>query len=882
MRTKLFLSILYLVSIVLLNACNDRHDLDIPYDNCQTMIFHANVPNNDTKTSIQDDYSIFWNKDDSINIFCGMENRGTFVATTKETSEYTDFIGKMQTPVEIDGNNEFWAIYPYKKIGNRYFDDEGKKYISTQIPNIQYAIEDSYDKHSFLSIAKSKSDILFFKNICGGFRFSVESENIKSATFISNGEEIAGKCNIYFDSENPIVKFEDPVQSASQSITLVAPGNEFFKSGHWYYISAAPAILEKGFIIRLYTENDVYEYKHPNKVEIKRSIFGEVSAIDTKAVKLDISTRFSGTASENFYINYDKDGVAEKLYIEINNNGEFDTTLPIANRYYFNKNLYERNQTLLTVNDFPNCASSYSMTFFNCVSLEKVSGIDLSNANELIGTFQGCRNLNSISGNFETIKCIDFSAMFYGCSSLTEIPEINSSSGTKFASMFGNCHNVRKIPHIDLSNGIDFSGMFQNCILITEIPEFNLSQGKFFTNMFVGCNALTTIPNLDVSNGIDFSGMFYGCKSLTEIPLLDMSSGLNFNNTFRDCSSLSALPSLDVSSGESFSQTFSGCSSLVKIPLLNLSKSNNFTGLFSKCSSLTEIPELDFSSGTNFMNLFQHCSSLRNIPDIDVSKGTEFTGMFEGCSALEAIPYLNLSNGTNFSRMFKGCSSITTIPSLDFSSGIRFHNMFSDCTSLINIPDDLDFSSGEKMPGLFSGCTSLVEIPELDFSNCDSFSEFFKNCSSINHIPNLYTSKSDSFYQMFYGCTSIETIPDMDVSKANNFRGMFANCTSLNEIGELTFSSDKNITLIDDIFKNCSSLKNLKGFINLGIDGSVSTSSLNLSETNLSEESLTKFANDIRNGINNPIIIFGNLWSRLTPEAKEKLEGKGYSLTENK
>lgn len=869
-------SILTLIILsIILASCNDYHDMDNPViDENENMVFHAGTYKG-TRTSLGQDGNILWNVDDSIHVFCN-DSRGDFAATTNKESEYTDFVGKMNKPVDIDGKNIFWALYPYSKFGNTFFSDNENSYITTSIPSVQYSVEDSFDKKAFLSVAKTTNDMLYFKNVCGGIRFSLSTDKIRQVVFLSKGISVAGRINIFIKNDIPEIEFI----SSEQSITLVAAEGGIFKSNTWYYIAAAPAILENGFTIKLYSEdNEVYEYNHDDKVEIKRATFGEIPEIDKKASRLDISTAFSGTASGNFNIYYDINGESRSTIIEPDNTGNFFIELPIAERYYFTKENNDVNKTLLTVNKFPNCANSYSMTFDRCSALTAVSNIDGSRAFNFSGMFQNCAKLTSIS-NIDVSSGTDFWAMFYGCSSLEEIPMLDVSNGTNFRGMFSKCVSLNRIPELDLSSGTDFSGMFSYCTNLDGIPDIDVSKGTDFSGIFQGCTSLKTIPAINVSSGRDFSSMFMGCESLTSIPELDLSSGVNFESIFRGCSSLEDIPMLDVSKGTAFSTMFYGCKSLKSIPELDLSSGQSFNALFQYCESLESIPLIDVSNGTDFSYMFFHCSSLKQVPALDFSNGTIFTATFSGCSSLTEIPMLDVSKGTDFSRFFMDCTSLESIPQLNTSSGIKFYKMFTNCSSLTDIPL-LDVSNGEKFDEFLSGCTALRSIPEFDFSNAVSLASLFKDCISIETIPELNFSKGVTLYRMFQGCSSIKYLPNLNFSSGEMFRSIFDGCTSLLKIGEISFSKEKSSQNLQDMFKDCTSLTNIDTFNGLSIDGSSTLSTLDFSSTNLDEKSLAQIASGMREAVNNPKIIFGTtLWNKLSTESKTSLENKGYTILE--
>ena len=76
---------------------------------------------------------------------------------------------------------------------------------------------------------------------------------------------------------------------------------------------------------------------------------------------------------------------------------------------------------------------------------------------------------------------------------------------------------VKEIPfRLDTSSVTNMSYMFYGCSSLTSIPELDISSVTNMSYMFSGCSSLTSIPELDTSSVTDMSYMFYGCSSLTD------------------------------------------------------------------------------------------------------------------------------------------------------------------------------------------------------------------------------------------------------------------------------------------------------------------------------------------------------------------------------
>jgi surface protein len=73
--------------------------------------------------------------------------------------------------------------------------------------------------------------------------------------------------------------------------------------------------------------------------------------------------------------------------------------------------------------------------------------------------------------------------------------------------------------------------MFEGCSSLTTLPLLDTSSVSNMYRLFEGCSSLTTIPFLNTSNVSDMDFMFEGCSSL---PLIDKVLCLDeSNNAFK-------------------------------------------------------------------------------------------------------------------------------------------------------------------------------------------------------------------------------------------------------------------------------------------------------------------------------------------------------------
>ena len=186
---------------------------------------------------------------------------------------------------------------------------------------------------------------------------------------------------------------------------------------------------------------------------------------------------------------------------------------------------------------------------------------------------------NSISS-----KRTDFTMAFCGCSSLTEIPLIDTSNGTRFNLAWDRCSSLTEFPLLNVSNGTNFVCAWRDCSGLTSFPTLDLHNGTDFQQAWSGCRALTSFPALDLSSGTDFDQAWSDCTSLTEFPALDLHNGTNFRYAWNNCSALTTIGQLDLSSGTNFYSAWNNCSSLTNLggfgkikDSINLPYSTNLT-----------------------------------------------------------------------------------------------------------------------------------------------------------------------------------------------------------------------------------------------------------------------------------------------------------------
>ena len=193
--------------------------------------------------------------------------------------------------------------------------------------------------------------------------------------------------------------------------------------------------------------------------------------------------------------------------------------------------------------------------------------------------------LNEILSYDDTSNITIMERMFYGCSSLTSVPQLNTSNNTSMRMMFYECSSLTSVPQLNTAKVTDMSYMFYGCSSLTSISQLNASKATNMSYMFRNCTSLTSIPSLNTSQVTDMSYMFYNCTSLTSISQLNTSKVTNMNRMFQYCEILTKVDFTRINSGCSLDDTFNNCCSLTKLIIRNMTtapklQSTTFTNCY--------------------------------------------------------------------------------------------------------------------------------------------------------------------------------------------------------------------------------------------------------------------------------------------------------------
>ena len=460
------------------------------------------------------------------------------------------------------------------------------------------------------------------------------------------------------------------------------------------------------------------------------------------------------------------------------------------------------------------------------------------------GWFSSMERLNSVTGlgNLNTSQVTDMSYMFHNCWHLPS-DNLNMSSWdvskvTDMGHMFEKCKALTSLDlsFWNVSKVADMSSMFEECtnLNILNLGGWNNAKLTNIANMFYKCDHLASLNVSSWTNPLitDFSDLFAGLGSLATLNLTNFKipAATNMAGMFRNCKALTSLnlSSFNTTNVTAINNMFMNCTNLESITFGSGWANTNLTSLsslFEGCSSLTSINWGSFNTShiTNMSNMFKGCSAFTNLnlSALNTKNVTNMAGMFYGCSKLTGITYgsnWDTSKVTNMSEMFRRCTSLTSIDlsSLNVASVISMSQMFEGCSSLNSLNlSGWDISNVEDISYLFANLTSLttINLNSVNIGSATDLSGMFSGCSSLRgvNLSSFNTANVTTVSGMFAGCTALNAVTfgrGWTNTNLTSLNSLFEDCSSLVSIVWNSFNTS-HITNMSNMFKGCSALTNL-------------------------------------------------------------------------
>ena len=265
-------------------------------------------------------------------------------------------------------------------------------------------------------------------------------------------------------------------------------------------------------------------------------------------------------------------------------------------------------------------------------------------ADNLGYNFAFCPNLDlsSVQGTLDLTGVTNLDGLFYDCTSLTTINNINSwdtSSITTMNSMFNSCTAFNQALSFNTSAVTSMNGMFNSCSAFNSALTFNTLLVTDMTEMFANCTAFNQALSFNTSSVTSMNSMFKGCSVFNSALTFNTSAVTNIGSMFSGCSVFNQALSFDTSSVESMEGTFSDATA--------------FNQPLSFDTSAVNTMELMFNNATAFN---------QNIGTWDVANVTTFTDFMTGKTPATF-------STTNLNAIYNGWSTQAVQPGLVISFG---------------------------------------------------------------------------------------------------------------------------------------------------------------------------------------------------------------------
>lgn len=710
--------------------------------NLREVVFHAGW-DAETKTVLQEDGQVFWEPGDEISLF--IKSTSTYgggyklTSTNTEPAPKTDFEGLVGQNVK---GAKYVAVYPYN-FDNSY---DGDNVITFNFPYSQTAKEGSFGENVFVSIAVSDTENLFFRNVCGGIKFSVADSGVNRIelhTINKYGKLAFLSGDVKYDIIN---NTSEVVSSQSTSLIINAPDKNGFEVGKYYYAVVPAITAEYGLEIYYYKGDKVATYTCEKSIEFKRGVFKRLYDADSE---LSFIKQYNSRARflTSFIPDIDRTRIK---HLEFHSNSTITSQTLLENSIEYGTPIYyemvEDTMKLYT------SAEVFQLedTFHDWSSLET---IDLSNV--IIdpycggGLFSDCHALKSVVFNSDLQRITNISLMFGNCYSLEEIDltSFDTRGVTDFGAMFRGCTSLKKISiaGLDMTNAVSLHQMFYGCTSLEEvIIDNDTNQVIDMSEMFALCGKLKAIyiNKFSTKSCQNMEQMFFGCKSLKQIDL----SHFNTENV------------------TSMSCMFYNCESCESLNLSGFNTSNviDMYGMFYNCG-VTELDlhTFDTSKVLNMGSMFYTCVNLKeiNISSFNTCEVESFEYMFSGCHSLENIDVssFNTEKCKNYAGMFDYCQKLKTIDISGFKiqPTADVHSMLSCCYYLqkVNLGTNnlgsaymLLYKSAKLSDLLYIICSKEMKASLVNNPNYYQFNSSVMKCYTYDQEIPEYIPPTNNLY----------------------------------------------------------------------------------------------------------------------------------------
>ena len=284
MKNKLYL-LLFLSA--LLSCAKVAKEADRPEDIGQLSApdeFYASAENGNTKTLLDAELNIIWQKDDAVAIFPGNTSASTYVVKKKNagsTSATLTLDQEATTPGSAIDDNV--AFFPASAVTSCSV-SAGSYTLNVCMPSVQTYAANSFGPAAMPMVAVTdgtEDHILSMKNLYGALRLKFKGDGypVRSITFQgNNNEKIAGAAQVSCSKDGlPTINFKN---SATTSITLdCGSGIPLNNEGDIIFVIALPPMtFNNGISVTIHSENGEITKTISTPITINRNAVKPISS----------------------------------------------------------------------------------------------------------------------------------------------------------------------------------------------------------------------------------------------------------------------------------------------------------------------------------------------------------------------------------------------------------------------------------------------------------------------------------------------------------------------------------------------------------------------------------------------------------------------------
>ena len=180
----------------------------------------------------------------------------------------------------------------------------------------------------------------------------------------------------------------------------------------------------------------------------------------------------------------------------------------------------------------------YNFAYCPNLDLSSVQGtLNLTGVTNLDGLFYDCTSLTTINNinSWDTSAITSMNAMFQGCTAFNQSLSFNTSAVTSMNEMFLNATNFNSALTFNTSAVLNMGSMFSGCSAFNQPLSFNTAAVTSMAGMFNNATAFNqNISSWNTGAVTDMSSMFRACAVFNQPLTFDTSAVTTMGRMFRD------------------------------------------------------------------------------------------------------------------------------------------------------------------------------------------------------------------------------------------------------------------------------------------------------------------------------------------------------------